>query len=134
MPCNADYMEPTEIEKNLSVVYGLLDELRTGSLPDNYGNGYDKRIYRKGLSKEHLNEKTAELCYMLRQVKDVTKYSLELQFWWRDHQIADSKQQNRHEAPQQKETEACLFCGGDGWVTDHYFTTPCPACSGKQRR
>ena len=90
MPCTSDYMEPTKHEENLSVVYGLLDEIKTGKLPDNYGDGFDKRVYNKGLSKEHLDKKTEELCSKLQKL-DVTKYSLEMQIWWRDHQKADKK-------------------------------------------
>lgn len=49
MPCNSDYMEANQNEKNLSVVYGLLDELKTGKLPKNFGDGYNKRVYNKDL-------------------------------------------------------------------------------------
>ena len=87
MPCNSDYMNPTETEKNLSVIYGLLDELETGVLPPNFGNGFDKRAYSYA-TKEHLDERTSELCSKLQGV-DVSKYSLEMQIWWRDHQKAD---------------------------------------------
>lgn len=90
MPCNSDYMEANQSEKNLSVVYGLLDELETGKLPSNFGDGYDKRVYNKHLSKEHLDEKTEKLCSKLQNT-DVSKYSLEMQMWWRDHQKADKE-------------------------------------------
>lgn len=88
MPCNSDYMVANQSEKNLSVVYGLLDELETGKLPSNFGDGYDKRVYNKHLSKKHLDEKTSELCSKLQNT-DVSKFSLEMQMWWRDHQKAD---------------------------------------------
>jgi len=90
MPCNSSYMNPNETEINLSVVYGLLDELESGVLPKDFGNGYDKRVYNKSLPKEHLDQKTEELCSKLQKV-DVTKYSLEMQLWWRDHQKADKE-------------------------------------------
>lgn len=90
MPCNSDYMKANEFEKNLSKVYGLLDELETGKLPDNFGDGYDKRVYNKGLKESTLNKKVKELCSKLQKV-DVTKYSLEMQMWWRDHQKADKE-------------------------------------------
>lgn len=90
MPCNSDYMEANQSEKNLSVVYGLLDELQTGKLPSNFGDGYDKRVYNKHLSKEHLDERTEELCSKLQNT-DVSKFSLEMQMWWRDHQKADKE-------------------------------------------
>ena len=57
MPCKSDYLDATQSEKNLSIIYGLLDELETGKLPPNFGNGYDERVYNKGLSKAHLDEK-----------------------------------------------------------------------------
>ena len=90
MGCNSDYMEPTSLEVNISVVYGLLDEIETGILPNNYGSGTDPRVYNKGFGKNLLDTKTEELCSKLQKV-DVTEYSLEMQIWWRDHQIADKK-------------------------------------------
>lgn len=88
MPCNSDYLSSSEMEKNLSVVYGLLDELNTGKLPSNFGDGYDKRVYNKHLGKDHLDKKVSELCGKLKHI-DVTKFSLEMQMWWREHQKAD---------------------------------------------
>jgi hypothetical protein len=83
-------MEANQSERNLSVVYGLLDELENGKLPSNFGDGYDKRVYNKHLSKEHLDEKTEELCSKLQNT-DVSKFSLEMQIWWRNHQKADKE-------------------------------------------
>lgn len=94
MPCNSDYMNPTSLEKNLSVVYGLLDEIRTGKLPEDFGSGYDQRVYNKGLGKRHLDERVSELCSLLK-VADVSRFSLEMQIWWRDHQNADKERENR---------------------------------------
>lgn len=93
MPCNSDYMEPNNREKDLSVIYGLLDEIKTGKLPKNFGTGFDDRIYNKGLSKKHLDKKTEELCTKLTKKSKaaVKAYSLEMQIWWRDHQTADKK-------------------------------------------
>ena len=104
MPCNSDYMNATQDEINLSVVYGLLDEIKTGKLPSNFGDGYDKRVYNKHLSKEHLDEKTSELCLKLQKL-DVSKYSLEMQIWWRDHQKAD-KERLKQELKQKKDKKA----------------------------
>lgn len=95
MPCNSDYMQATSFEVNLSTVYGLLDELKTGKLPKNFGNGYDKRVYNKGLKQEFLDKKTKELCTKLQNT-DVTKYSLEMQMWWRDHQKADKERVEKY--------------------------------------
>ncbi len=109
MPCNSDYMNPTQHEVNLSTVYGLLDELKTGKLPEGYGNGYDSRVYNKGLSKEHLDKKTKQLCSKLQKV-DVSKYSLEMQIWWRDHQKADKERLEAYmlKRKQLKEKEMAL--------------------------
>ena len=90
MPCNASYMDPTQFEINLSKVYGLLDELETGKLPENFGTGFDERVYNKAFVNKQLDEKTAELCSKLQKV-DITQYSLEMQMWWRDHQKADKE-------------------------------------------
>lgn len=103
MPCNSDYMNASEHEINLSVVYGLLDEIKTGKLPKDFGTGYDSRVYCKHLSKEHLDKKTDELCSKLQKL-DVSKYSLEMQMWWRNHQEADKKRIEK-ELNQQKNAE-----------------------------
>ncbi len=95
MPCDGSYMEPNEMEINLSQVYGLLDELKTGKLPKDFGNGYDKRIYNKGLNQSHLDKKVAELCSKLQKDKNIKKRSLEMQIWWRDHQKADKAREKR---------------------------------------
>ena len=70
-----------------------MDELKTGKLPTNYGDGFDKRVYNQNLSKKLLDKKTKELCSKLQNI-DATKYSLELQIWWRDHKEADKKRLN----------------------------------------
>ena len=90
MPCNSDHMSATPHEKNLSIIYGLLDEVETGRLPKDFGYGYDPRVYCRNLSKEHLDQKTEELCSKLQQL-EVSKFSLEMQMWWRDHQKADEE-------------------------------------------
>ncbi len=90
MGCNSSYMDATQMEKNLSVVYGLLDELETGKLPENFGDGYDSRTYNKGLNQSDLDKATKTLCSKLKKT-DVSKYSLEMQIWWRDHQKADKE-------------------------------------------
>jgi hypothetical protein len=88
MPCRSDYLEASQAEKELSVLYALLDELETGEASEDFGSGYDPRAYNKA-TQSHLDEKTEELCSKLQNT-DVTKYSLEMQMWWRDHQRADA--------------------------------------------
>ena len=92
MPCNSSYMDPTQSELNLATVYQLLDELKTGKLTEKFPDGFDSRAYNKGEEeiKKDLDKRTAELCKKLQKT-DVTKYSLELQTWWRDHQKADKE-------------------------------------------
>lgn len=87
MPCNAEYMNPTSKEREVSRVACLLDELM--GLPFNQRNweGYHPEVYgRAGVL--NADAMVAKLCSLL-QGKDVTKYSLEMQIWWRDHQQAD---------------------------------------------
>ncbi len=90
MPCNADYMNPSNFEKDIAKVYALLDELDGRPLPKNYGDGYDPRTYNKYLLRSHLDEKVEELCSKIQKI-DVKSYSLEMQIWWRDHQKADKE-------------------------------------------
>lgn len=91
MPCNADYMEPNQGEKNLGKVLCLLDEIKSGKFCKENFNGYHIGAYMK-YTKEKLDKSTAELCSILKN-RDITKYSLELQIWWRDHQEADRKRE-----------------------------------------
>ena len=77
MPCRCDYLEPTAREIESVNVINLL--LEVGVLKRNFG------IYG---SVDDLDEHTAKLCKFC-QDNDVTKYSLELQIWWRDHKKAD---------------------------------------------
>ena len=94
MPCNSDYMEPTKMEYNLSEVYALLHELDKGKLPRGFRKGsyIDKRAYNNA-TKDLLDKKVSEHCSRLKTVKNVKKYSLEMQMWWRDHQKADRKRE-----------------------------------------
>lgn len=89
MPCNSDHLESSHREKELSKVAALLDELDSGTPvdPSKYGNGYHDAVYNKTSEAEKL---VPEICERLRSV-DVSKYSLEMQIWWRDHQEADRK-------------------------------------------
>lgn len=84
MPCKSDYLDASSHEIEASKVLALIEEVE--NLPDYYNDGYYREVYNKN----------AELilpilCEKLQQIKDVTKYSLELQIWWRDHQEADKK-------------------------------------------
>lgn len=80
MPCNSDYMNPTNQEINSLEVINFLKEVgeKVGKYDKNYGriNTLDKDV--------------SKLCSICQKI-DVSKYSLELQIWWRDHQEADKK-------------------------------------------
>lgn len=94
MPCNCDYMEPSNREIDASKVYALLDEIRTGISvdPKTYGNGMDSRVYGKKITKEDMDSLVAELCTAISNMYYIDlrmKHSLELQMWWRDHGTAD---------------------------------------------
>lgn len=88
MPCNSDYMEPRGREVALSQVACLLDELDgKGPIDASHWRGYHPRVYNQGIDGDEL---VAKLCERL-QGEDVSKRSLEMQIWWRDHQEADKK-------------------------------------------
>lgn len=97
MPCNSDYLGPTNLELKLSHVRGLLQELETGSLPDGFGPRYlDNNVYNLSnrILKKELDGATAELCSGLKKLEALGRihtYSLELQIWWRDHKLADEQ-------------------------------------------
>lgn len=93
MPCDSSYMEPNQFECEGSKLYALLDEL-DGKGPPNpkkFGDGMDNRVYNMGLRRAQLDVLVDRLCSRLRKEPDVTKYSLEMQIWWRDHQKEDKK-------------------------------------------
>jgi len=87
MPCNSNHMEATAMEVAASHCACLLAELNGAK---NWREGWDG--YRTGVygnvTREYLDSLTENLCKRLQAV-DVTKYSLEMQMWWRDHQAAD---------------------------------------------
>ncbi len=85
MPCNSDYMNPSEREIAASRVMCLLDELAGIPFNDKEWSGYHDDIYGTNFN---LNNLVTVLCGKLQNT-DVSKYSLEMQTWWRDHQKAD---------------------------------------------
>lgn len=116
MPCNSDYMEPNQEERNLSKVLALLDELRGKPLdPDTFGNGFGPGYNNS--SNFNLSALTAQLCAKLQEV-DVTKYSLEMQMWWRDHKIADARRIKSEEAAKKRDS-----------IIDEKMVYQCRACN-----
>lgn len=89
MPCNCDHLEATNLEIEISRVACLLDEIKGRKINKNNWRGYHPEIYGK-VTRRLGDEYTAKLCSILKE-KDVSKYSLEMQIWWRDHQKADEE-------------------------------------------
>lgn len=101
MPCNADYMDPNDQERQLSQVACLLDELEGRQWSKQEWRGMHPRVYGQPINPDAI---VAELCAKLRDA-DVSRYSLELQTWWRDHQEADRQREaTEKEAERQKST------------------------------
>lgn len=106
MPCNCDHLGANGLEKEISRVQCLLDELDTGVEVDSSSgawDGYHTKVYNK-IDKSLGDKLTEELCTRLQSV-DVTKYSFEMQAWWRDHLRAD-KLRIQKELNHQKDEEA----------------------------
>ena len=102
MPCRYDGpVGPSARELKLSRVLCCLDELNGRAWRKEWWQGYYPGLQHiLSPDVEFLHTKTAELCSRLTKVK-VSDYSLELQIWWRDHQIAD----RARIAKEQKELE-----------------------------
>ena len=92
MGCNSDHMNPNSLEIEISKVAAFLDELETGDLNRNHLGGYHPDVYGKGPSKDMADEYVRHLCGELKRRK-VTRYSLEMQMGWRDHQAADRERE-----------------------------------------
>lgn len=104
MPCNCDHLEPTELEREVTRLHLLHDELDTGAHvdPRAYEGGADPRAYNKA-TKEEADRLTALLCKRLKSSSLLATRSLELQRWWRDHQEADRKREAREVADAKRE-------------------------------
>lgn len=87
MPCNSDYMAANNREIQLSRVACLIDEFEGRTYQKGWWGGYHPSVYNN-LTKVKADELVSKLCGYLQEA-DVTKYSLEMQIWWRDHQAAD---------------------------------------------
>ena len=112
MPCVSDYMEATDKEVQLSQVCCLLDELDGKKWEHSWWRGYHPDAYGRHHNGDAL---VAELCSNLQNI-DVSKQSLEMQIWWRDHQIADKARIERElkEQKTQQEKDAAI-----AKLTDH---------------
>ena len=88
MPCDGSYMDANKREIELSRVACLLDELDGKPIDKHDWSGYHPRAYGRARDVKRADAMVAQLCERLQAV-DVKNYSLEMQMWWRDHQIAD---------------------------------------------
>jgi len=96
MPCSSGpSYDDSDANKELKKLCGFCKELKL-----------DATKTKKG---SHIEQLTVKLCERL-QIEDVTKYSLELQIWWRDHQKADKARVERElkEAKESKDRKAAL--------------------------
>jgi len=87
-------MEPTTWELELSQVMTFLDETDGEDFDKDHHRGYHPAVYCHSPSKKTADKWVAELCQRC-QMLDLTKFSLELQIWWRDHQEVDQAREDR---------------------------------------
>jgi len=102
MPCNCDHIEPNYRERESAKVIDLLVEV--GLLREDKAQG----IYGDVVN---LDFHTEQLCDFCQQDNGyVSRCSLELQMWWRDHQKADKERlkQEQMEAKTDEEKSVAL--------------------------
>jgi hypothetical protein len=94
MPCSCAGMEPSSVSIKMSQVLCCLDELAGKSWEKRDWEGYHEKAYQRRFTQKDADKLVSHLCELLQQT-DVTKYSLELQMWWRDHQREDKERIER---------------------------------------
>jgi len=94
MPCECDYLEANDFERRMSQVACLLDEIRGHKNWKDGWDGYHPSVYNRTIGAALADHWVKSLCDYC-QTHDVTKHSLELQMWWRDHQEADGRRIHR---------------------------------------
>lgn len=107
MPCNSDHMEPHSHEVIASQCLTLIDELNGKKFNKDHYEGYHPDAYNVGITKEGCDSLTAQVCEKLTEIEkrqDISKYSLELQIWWRDHKAADKKREKQEKKNANKES------------------------------
>lgn len=102
-PCSCDGYGPDQNEKQLSRVMCLLEELDGSKWDHRHWQGYHPAAHNCW-NKYIADKMTAELCKRLQFV-DVTKYSPEMQIWWRDHQESDQKRIAKEKAEEQRQMQ-----------------------------
>lgn len=94
MPCRNEETQPSKRWLESSHVACLMDEVHTGQglNQKHWDNGHPEATENK----ERADWLTQQLCKHLQTSNiDITKCSLELQLWWRDHQRADQKRKEQ---------------------------------------
>ena len=81
------YLGSSNEENEAASILALLEEFETGVLPSYYDFGQHHKVRELG-AEFIINDKTPELYCKLLHV-DISKYSLEMQIWWRDRQEID---------------------------------------------
>lgn len=107
MPCSGAHMDANHLEKEMSKVASHLDELEGIEINESWYSGYHPDVYCKSfnvLNTEHRDNLVSELCLKLQNI-DVSKYSLEMQIWWRDHKNADKERLEREIEEVKKEED-----------------------------
>lgn len=112
MPCNCDFMTPNPIEIKMSKVACLLDELDGKPINKNHWEGMHPRVYNQTYDRYAAGyDDLAMVAELVEKIKeaDVTKYSLEMQMWWRDYQEAEKArigEKNANEAREMAKARA----------------------------
>ena len=105
MPCESSYLEASGYEIAISRVVCLLEELEGKPIDENHWNGYHPEVYSNyACDKQTGDALVKELCDKLQNT-DVSKYSLEMQIWWRDHKKADKNRLEREMQEQKTKAE-----------------------------
>ena len=101
MPCNSGYLAPTSLELSISKVLRFHEELN-GAAANHSDGGLHPRARR--VTRERADQLVASLCERIKTI-DVSKYSLEMQIWWRDHQAADAARLKAEELKRKEDAE-----------------------------
>jgi hypothetical protein len=95
-------MEPTALEIEASRVAYLLDEIESGEMNSSkFNGGTHPQVYGK-CDQTLANNLTIRLCDALKEC-GASKYSLEMQIWWRDHQAKDRKREQEEKSERERE-------------------------------
>jgi hypothetical protein len=106
MPCNSEYLAANHLEIECSRMYLLLDELDGKGPPDPRSDkwqGYDRRAYNEIIDRNLADKLAAKLCSRVKKIGDLSKHSLELQVWARDHAVADAARMKQEAAEKKAE-------------------------------